>query len=367
MRSNSLRLLVLCVLVAVLAVPWDAPFAAAQQSGPVQSPPKQQPPQQQEKKEQKPEDQFTLAVEVPLVTVDVVVTDNRGNYIPDLKKEHFRILEDGVPQQVTNFSPTDAPITAVLVVEYSKLYWGFFSAYATEMGRYFLPNLKKEDWIALVSFDMRPRIEVDFTRNKEEVDQTLRRMWVPGFSEANLFDTIHDVVGRLKDVKGKKAIVILASGYDTFSKKTLDDTLKLLRQTDITIFSVGVGRELFEWLDARGGFSGAWGGVGRTGYYQAENQMRAFAEMTGGRAWFPRFMGEWPGIFQDVAASLRNQYTLGYTPANRMADGKYRKIKVQLVGPDGSPLKVIDQNNKQIKYVVYARQGYIAPKGGVSD
>jgi VWFA-related protein len=299
--------------------------------------------------------------------VDVVVTDNRGNYIPDLKKEHFRLLEDGVPQTITNFAPTDAPITAVLLVEYSKVYWGYFSAYATEMGRYFLPNLKKEDWVALVSFDMKTRIEVDFTRNKQEVDTTLSRMYIPGFSESCIFDAVHDVVGRLKDVKGKKAVVILASGIDTFSKKTLDDTIKFLRQTDVTIFSVGAGREIFEYLDARGAYGGAWGGASRTTYYQGENQLRAFAEMTGGRAWFPRFQGEWPGIMQDVAAALRNQYTIGYTPANRKADGKYRKIKVELVAPDGGPLKIIDQNNKQVKFVVYARQGYQAPKGGVSD
>jgi VWFA-related protein len=142
----------------------------------------------------------------------------------------------------------------------------------------------------------------------------------------------------------------------------LDDTLKLLRQTDITIFSVGAARAIFEYLDARGAYSGAWGGAARTDYYQAENQLRTFAEMTGGRSWFPRFQGEWPGIFADVAASLRNQYSLVYAPKNQKRDGKFRKIKVELVAPDGGPLTVLDEKGKKVKVVIYAREGYLVPR-----
>ena len=360
---------VICGLIALGLTLPALTAARAQQSGPIQNPSKEKapPPPPPQKQEPKPEDQFTLAVEVPLVTIDVVVTDNRGTYIPDLKKDHFRVIEDGVPQTITNFSPTDAPLTVVILLEFSRLFYSFFNYNGPYMAQYFLPNLKQQDWIALVSYDMRPRVEVDFTRNKNEIAQTLARMYIPGFSESNLFDALLDTIDKLKDVKGKKSILILASGYDSFSKKTLDETLKALKQTDITIFGVGLGREMFDYLDSRGAFRGAWGGADRTAYYQAENQLRAFAEMSGGRAWFPRFEGEWPGIFQDVAAALRNQYTIGYSPTNRKADGKYRKIKVELVGPDGTPLKVLDQKGKNVKYVIYARQGYIPTKGGVSD
>jgi hypothetical protein len=100
---------------------------------------------------------------------------------------------------------------------------------------------------------------------------------------------------------------------------------------------------------------------------QAENQMRAFASMTGGRSWAPQFQGEWPSIFSDIAASLRNQYSIGYSPSNRVRDGKLRKIKVQLVDPNGAPLTVLDQKGKKVKYQIYAREGYLAPKPGVSD
>jgi VWFA-related protein len=251
----------------------------------------------------------------------------------------------------------------VLLVEFSKLGFEYFAYKARDAAYDFLRQLNQNDWVALETFDLKPRVEVDFTRDKQEVRQALAHLVFPGFSEANLFDAIYDTVDRLQDVKGKKSIFILASGYDTFSKHTLDQTIKRLRQTDVTIFAVGVARDFFEYYEARGYYSGA----ARVGYYQAENQLRSFAQMTGGRAWFPRFDGELPSIFREVAASLRNQYSLAYTPSSRARDGKFHKIKVELVNPDGGPLVVVDQKGKKQKYVVYARDGYVAPKGGVAD
>jgi hypothetical protein len=98
-------------------------------------------------------------------------------------------------------------------------------------------------------------------------------------------------------------------------------------------------------------------------YLQAENQFKTFAKETGGYAWFPRFEGEMPDIFRAVAAFLRNQYSLSYSPSNRTRDGKFRKVKIELVAPDGSPLLMTDQKGKKQKYVVYSREGYNAPKG----
>jgi VWFA-related protein len=361
MLRSDLRAALLGLLLALLVLPVGEFTAFA----------RQQPPPQKDKQEpQKPPQQapeVAISVEVPVVNVDVVVTDNRGTYVTNLKKENFRILEDGVPQTITNFAPTEAPITIVVLIEFSKLGYEYF-AYKSVNGAYlFLNQLKKDDWVALVSFDLRTRIEVDFTRNKAQVQQHLSRMYFPGFSESNVFDALTETIDRLEDVKGKKAILLLASGIDTFSKKTLDDTLKRLKTTDVTIFTVGVARDFWEYVDAQGGFSGSWGAAGRMTFLQAENQLAAFARLTGGRSWAPRFDGELNGIFQDVAASLRSQYSIGYSPSNQSRDGKFRKIKVQLVSEDGTPLVFKDQNQKNVKVMVYAREGYNAPKGKVGD
>jgi hypothetical protein len=89
--------------------------------------------------------------------------------------------------------------------------------------------------------------------------------------------------------------------------------------------------------------------------------------MTGGRVWFPRFDGEIPGIMADVAGSLRNEYSLGYISLNPNHDGKYRKLKVEVVADDGGPLTVLDQKGKKRKFQVYARQGYTAPSSSVGN
>lgn len=307
---------------------------------------------------------YSISVTVPVVTVDAVVTDGNGNYLPDLKKENFRITEEGTAQTINSFAPSDAPITIVLLVEFSQMGYYVFTNNAINWAAAFLQNLKPNDWVALETFNMRPNVEVDFTHNHDEILQGLSTLYYPPFHESNLFDAVSDTLDRMKDVKGKKAVLVLASGLDTFSRITLDKALQRVRETDATIFTVGVGEQLFIWAEASAGMGG--GGFGQQlNYIQAENQLKTFASMTGGRSWLPRFDGEIPDIMRDVAASLRNQYSMSYTPSNETLDGKYRKIKVELVAPDGGPLTVLDQKGKKVKFQVYARQGYTAPKSSV--
>lgn len=323
--------------------------------------PQQKPAPPQEKKPE--EAGVTISVEVPVVTLDVIATTTNGDIIPGLKKDNFKILEDGVPQSITNFAPSEAPITMVVLLEFDGVFGGWFSGVAKYWADALFPNLNQKDWVALVTFDMKPRLEVDFTQNKDEVRAAISRLYFPGFSESNLFDAILDTVDRLKDVKGKKSILVLASGVDTFSKHTLDQTIKQLRQTDVTIFVVGVDKPISNYLEMHR----RMGGPANLSFLQGENQLKTFASMTGGFAWFPQFDGELPGIMREVAAFLRHQYSLTYTPSNHTPDGRYRKVKVELVAPDGGPLTVLDQKGKKQKIVVYAREGYQAPKGGVGD
>jgi VWFA-related protein len=314
--------------------------------------------------QQKPQESgAAIAVEVPVVTLDVIATTQHGDLLTGLKKENFRVLEDGQPQIITNAGPSDAPITMVILMEFSARFAGWYSYQAKYWATALFPNLKQKDWIALVTFDMKPRTEVDFTQNKNEVEQALYSLYFPGFSESNVFDALLDTVDRLKDVKGKKSVLLMASGIDTFSKHTLDQTMKQLRGTDVTIFCVGVDKPISNWLE----LNGRLGGMRELNFLQAENQLKTFSAMSGGFAWFPQFDGELPGIMRDVTEFLRHQYTITYTPTNHAADGKYRKIKVELVAPDGSPLTVTDQKGKKQKWVVYAKEGYTAPKGGVGD
>src|ERR1700722_7744961 len=333
--------------------------AGAGQSTPQQPAPTPTPQQQQQ---QPPQAGASINVEVPVVTLDVIAATQHGDILTGLKRENFRVVDDGQPQTVTGFGATDAPITIAMVMEFSSRgYFDWFAYQAKYWADAFFPNLKQKDWVALVTFDMRTRTEVDFTQNKDEVRSALYHLYFPGFSESNVFDALLDTTERMADVKGKKAILLLATGVDTFSKHTLDQTMKQLRQSDSTIFCVGLDKPYTNFLDSHGSQSA------HMNFLQGENQLKTFAQLTGGYAWFPQFDGEIPGIFHDVTAFLRNQYSLTYTPTTGANDGKFHKVKVELVAPDGGPLAVTDQKGKKQKTQVYAREGYTAVKGGVGD
>ncbi len=124
----------------------------------------------------------------------------------------------------------------------------------------------------------------------------------------------------------------------------------------MTIYTISIGRALREWYENHG----LTGGPVATDWLQSDNQMNTFAKLTGGRWYNPRFEGELPEIFHDIAADIRNEYNIAYHPTNTKLDGSYRKLKVEVVAPDGGPLKVRDQKGKDVKYEVVAREGYTA-------
>ncbi len=350
---------------ALLGVCWAGRVAAQSKTGPItppsKTPPQQAPPAQQtqapaQQGEQKPP-QYAVQVNTRAVDLYVVVTDDNGNPIPGLKQQNFRVFADNKPQTITNFAPVDAPITIVMLMEYSNVYYGWMSYTGAYWAYDFLNMLKPQDWVALVTYDLRPHIAVDFTRNKSAVKDAIQGLGFPGFSESDMFDALLFTLDRLENVKGKKAILLVASGLNTFSSHNLDQVLNRLKETTVTIFSVGVDQPLYLWADSQG----TMGSLQRLDFLQGENELSSFSRMTGGEAWFPRFDGELPGIFQEVAASLRAQYSMAFTPT-LPNDGKYHKVKVELVGADGKPLVILDQRQKKVKYEVHSRQGYMAPK-----
>jgi VWFA-related protein len=306
---------------------------------------------------------YSIHVDVPLVNLDVLVTTKDGQTIPGLKAENFKILEDGVPQKMTSFNRTEAPMTAVLLIEFAsspmfrELRQYYYLYDALNAAYTFAGGLKKNDYVAVVSYDMKPTILVDFTQDKRAIMGALNTLRIPGFSERNLFDALFDTLDRLDRIEGKKYIILVSSGADTFSKLNYDQILKKVKSTrDTTIYAVSIGWYYREMMDSYGMASGAR----EVGWAQNDNQLNTFAKLTGGRAYFPRFEGELPEIFNQISADIRNQYTIAYHPTNTKLDGTYRKIKVELQAPDGGPLKVRDQKGKDIKYIVYCRDGYTA-------
>jgi len=300
-------------------------------------------------------DQDTISLGTNVVNVSVVVYDKKtGKIYTGLKKENFKIFEDGVEQNLTNFSPSDAPITNVILLEFSKLtdYLGgdYYEYGRNEVLRptlYFVRNfVQPKDYISIVAYDIRPTPITDFTGDQYKLMAAVNLLFrnEPAFSEANLFDSLKfvlkggrgdpEVLGKnadkkyedytgLEEVEGRTSILLICSGIDTFSKINYDEARKIVENAGVPIYVIGTGN-LF--------FKKEMGGQGmHMTQLQAQNALKTFADSSGG-AYFPvTFEGELNSTLQNIVAFMRNEYSLGYIPTNTRAEGKRRKIDVHVI------------------------------------
>ena len=303
-----------------------------------------------EEEKPKPQARTGIRVAVDQIRVDVSVETEKGELVQGLKKENFKVYEDKVEQEITNFTPMEAPMTAVLVAEFSNAVPSWEFLYDVLQASYsFVDHMRKEDWVAVMAYDIKPEILVDFTQDKSQVYDALRRLQIPTFSESNLYDTMFDVLDRVEEMDNKVAVVLVCQGIDTFSKKTLGETLKRVQNTGAVIYCVSTGGNL------RARYETEMPATMRMDYYQADSTLKQFAKSTGGKAYFPRFEAEYQGIFNEISALLRHEYSLGYVSSNTKKDGKFRKIRVEVqadVNGDGQPDKL----------KANFREGYVAPK-----
>ena len=301
---------------------------------------------------------FSLHVDVPVVTVDVgVLLEKTHQFVPNLKQQNFRVFEDGKPQEIATFSQIKAPITAVLLVEFAST--SYYFVYDMRNAAYnFAEQLRPDDYIAVMTYDMHTNILTDFTQDKRVVMNALNSLTIPMWSERNMFDALYQTLDRLTRVEGRKYIILIGSGIDTFSKINLDKTLAKIKATpNVTIFTMSTGGFVRAMTEGRGGMGAQ---IRDMNYLQADNEMATFARMTGGMHFAPRFQGELPEDFAAINESIRNQYALTYTPTNTKQDGTYRKLRVELVDNEGHPLQMQDEKHKPLKYDIIARDGYKA-------
>jgi Ca-activated chloride channel family protein len=307
-----------------------------------------------------PEGTPTFHSDVTTIQLDVAVLDNKGHFLPGVPREKFRVLEDNVPQQITSFNVnSEAPMTIAMVIEFSNLFQRYYSQgwYETLVASYgFVQTLKPEDYVAIVAYDLRTEILCDFTTDRGKVQEAMQRLRIPGFSEANLFDALADTAQRMSNIEGRKAILLIASGRDTFSKLTYDKARKAVQEAGVPIYAVSMLQAMRIMAEQN------MGAIQQLDFLQADNEMKTFASETGGQAFFPRFFGEFPSIYQSVSSALRNQYSLAYKPSNQAKDGKFRKVKVELVDPQTGDALRISENGRPVKYTVVTKAGYTAPR-----
>jgi VWFA-related protein len=296
---------------------------------------------------------YSITVNVPEVHLDVsVILDKNHQFVPGLKPPNFLVLEDGVEQKVDTVRIAQTPITAVMLLEFAANNWYVINDMQNAAVSFFR-SLRPDDYIALMTYDLQTHILADFTNNKQVIAEALQSLTIPTFSDTNTFDALYQTLDRLSRVDGRKYVLLIGTGRDTFSKITLDQMLAKIKATpNVTIFTIGTGALLNE--------LGAGGGMREMNYLQAQNQLKTFAAMTGGMSFSPLFQGELGDDFAAINNSIRNQYVITYRPTNLAADGTYRRIKVVLVDNEGHPLQMADEKGKPLKYSVISRDGYNA-------
>jgi VWFA-related protein len=308
-----------------------------------------------------------------IVNVDAVVYNKKsGQIINGLKKENFAIFENGVKQEISNFATPESPITVTLVVEFSKWTEAFGRANGGiwEPGTYevvrpvaqFLSSFIKppNDYASVIAFDMRPTPITDFTNDPNRIRETVNILLrnSPAFRENNLFDALKFALiggrgdsvvldnsksdtamyGGMVDVKSKRrAIILVASGWDTFSKVNYDQTRRIIQESGVPIYAISTAnlfcKKYCDYMDPGNTMPGM---PDRLTFYQATNTMDTFARESGGRHFPLTFDGEVPGILQSINSELRSQYSLSYDLGENHEAGKKYKLEVKVdVDGDG--------------------------------
>jgi Ca-activated chloride channel homolog len=408
-KSRFVRLVTLLLVVSCLNL---APFAQSRPQKPTETPKgsdkKNERPDlnkteaerkaEEEKKRQEEEaknaiqDPDVLTIATNIVNVDAVVFNKKsGQIVTGLKKENFTVFENGIKQEISNFSTPEAPITVSLVMEYSK--WseifgragsGGFESGTTEVIRpvaYFLTQFIKppNDYASVIAFDIRPTPITDFTNDPRRIQETINLLLrnSPAFRENNLFDAIKFalvggkgdtvVLENSKDkfanysgmvaVKAKRrAIIVVASGIDTFSRTRYDEIRRIIQEAGVPIYLISTGNIFFKrFEDQLPALDSISGFPGRLTFQQAQNTMNTFAKESGGMHQPITFESEVPDALRNINALLRNQYSIAFDATEKPKDGKKNKLEVRVdVNGDGK--------TDEKEFIVQHRPFYNNPK-----
>jgi VWFA-related protein len=263
-----------------------------------------------------------IRVDTTLVQIPVTVTDPLNRFVTGLEKENFRIFEDKKEQVLTSFSSEDAPLSVGVVFDCSGS-MGTKLEKSRQAVAQFFKTANPEDEFFLVQFNDRAELIQPFTTNLEEIQNRLAFTQSKG--RTALLDAIYLALHQMK--KGhnpRKAVLVISDGGDNNSRYTESEIKNLVREADVQIYAIGI----YEPVSSRGRTAEEMSGPGL---------LSELAEQTGGRQFPVENLNELPDIAAKIGIELRNQYLLGYSPANPQRDGKYRRVQVKLVQPRGLP------------------------------
>jgi VWFA-related protein len=269
-----------------------------------------------------PQQAVGFRVDSTLVLIPVSVTDPSNRFVLGLDRENFRLSEDDVQQTIVHFSSEDAPLSVGLILDTSGSIGSKLDTSRRAVAE-FLKTLNGPDEAFLIEFSDRAELAVSLTHDTAEIERSLSSVRSAGLTA--LLDAVHLGLEEMKNAHNpRKALLIISDGGDNNSRYNSQQIENLVREADVQIYAMGVFEPFL--------------GLGLTPAEVGGPRLLAeISEQTGGRALAATSLRELPGIAERIGLELRNQYLLAYAPANRMRDGKYRRVQVKLLKPDELP------------------------------
>jgi VWFA-related protein len=252
--------------------------------------------------------------------LSLYVTVEKGDgLVQGLTARDFRLYQDGQAQEFKLEKP-ETPATVAILLEFSQSSW-MFSDDIDAAIRGFLDEAPEGNWYALATFSHDLEVEADFTKNIGKVRMAYEDLYEPTWNEVDTDDAIYQMLNKMSLLPGRRDLIVIGSGFDSFSQHSFDDVQKKAESCNVTIFSIGLGTAL------NGTYSAYLSGSQQMDLVMAQNFLRTLADESGGEAWFPNEEGAYHDIMQGVFQVLNNQYRLVYSP--RIAeDGKLHKVEV---------------------------------------
>jgi Ca-activated chloride channel family protein len=307
-----------------------------------------QQPSPDDKQDKKP-GAYKVSVKVNMVNVPVTVRKQEGGFIKGLKKEDFRLYEDGVPQEITLFAQEGLPTRIAIVLDISgsvRTAWGTIM-HATKR---FVEHLHEEDRFALFTFNTDIRLRMDWGNKTDRMEEVLGSIYCKGYTK--IWDTIWAISGdALKGIEEKKAVIIMSDGLDNQSEVSYEEAVEAAVRSEAAVYIVSKTEAVRRMANMEKE-KDPYLNVHQEAFAQAEFALRKIAEKTGGRVLYPNLFDQLDDVYEEVDEELRNQYTLGYISNNASNDGSYRNIEVRVNAPGAS---------------VSARPGYYAPNEMPAD
>jgi Ca-activated chloride channel family protein len=275
-----------------------------------------------------------IKIDSTLVMIPVSVSDPvRNLYVTDITKEEFKVFEDGIEQKISYFGAFDKPFTVILLLDTSPS-----TRYKIEeiqaAARYFVDQLKPQDRVEIIKFNEKIRVLAKATKNREKIYKAIEKARFD--SGTSLYDVVDFALEeRLKNIRGRKAIVLFTDGVDTTSETGLyDDTVKKAEESDTTVFPVYYDTLPNLIKRRKGRFSNSRGERPED-HKLGKMYLEELAASTGGRVISPETTaGGLNAAFKTIAEELSYQYNIGYYPQNEGRPGQRKKVSVRIYRPD---------------------------------